>query len=149
MPSSATEDQSSLDATGADQDRYTPQAGVTETDPVPGEATDVPGDVVAAEDDDVETFEGFDDDQTFEDLHTRQTKATAVNAEAELVQRAPVRIFQNDAERDDYMAELVPIIPRRTQQRVSINGEWWNFIKGQEQFVPRSVMEHIRDKGLI
>ena len=143
VPSPATTEQSAADANAADPDRYQVQEGISDTDPLPGEPTDLPTDEDPS-DEDVEEFRGF------EDISTRPLRkgVGAVEAETRVIQ-APLVINRSEAEQEAYDAELVPIIPRVTQQRVSINGRWYNFVKGMEQFVERSVAEHIRSKGLI
>lgn len=144
VPSAATAAQSAADANDADPDRYQAAPGVTDTDPV---SVDEPTDIVTAEDDqgpdpvDDAEFAGF------EDINTRPKSVGSVKEER-LVQ-APVVINRTTAEEQEYQAELVPIIPRKTQQRNFINNTNYALVKGQEQFVPRSVADHFRDKGLI
>lgn len=139
VPSAATEGQSETDAMDADPDRHEAQAPITDTDPVPGETTDIPEGV------DVEEFNGF------EDIGTRPSRH--VGRAQEMVQeraiQAPVVINRTEAEQLAYDNELVPIIPRITRMRNSVNGQWYNLVKSQEQWVPRSVAEHFRSKGLL
>lgn len=161
VPSAATESQSQVDASAADPDRYQPQDGVTETDPVPGEETDIEADNDEDEDSDKEPGDDEDtgdddggDFQGFEDINTRPKRirregSDGGGAAVAVAERPVIEVSRTAEEHEQYQAELVPVIPRKTQQRVNIGGEWYNFIKGIEQFVPRSVADHIRDKGLI
>jgi hypothetical protein len=149
VPSAATETQSESDALTADPDRHEAQPGITETDPMPGEATDLPNgdgeETVAGTDEESEAdFNGFEDIGTRGPRHvsTKQSD-TALDR----VVQAPVVINRSVAEQEAYDNELVPIIPRRTQMRNYVGGVWYNLIKGQEQFVPRTVADHFRDKG--
>lgn len=154
VPSAATDEQSQVDAAAADPDRYRPQEGVTDTDPVAGEATDLPTDEnseLASEDDEPnDDAEEGDDFEGFEDINTR-TRNIRRPEESKVVAPERVRtvIDMTEEERERHAMELVPVIPRRTELRTSINGEWYNFKKGVEQFVPRAVAEHCAEKGLI
>jgi hypothetical protein len=161
IPSPATDSQSQEDALAGDSDRYQAGPGITETDPLPGEATDVGVEEAAllVEDADVDGDGNEDDDPEeedfggFEDLNQRQTKKGIASGGATKTVRAepvaPLVIQRSVADQEEYDMELVPIIPRITQQRVNIGGEWYNFIKGMEQFVPRAVADHLRSKGII
>jgi hypothetical protein len=140
VPSPATADQAVEDASAADPDRYRPGDGdYTGSDPLPGEATDVLG-----EDDDVyiapvveaadEPFTGFQDD---------------VAPPALRGHRPPQEISLTAQQRLEADNKLVPILPRRTVMRTYIGNKFWNFYKGQEQFVPASVRDHLQEKGVI
>lgn len=168
VPSPATVAQAEDDADVSDPERYQAQPGVTETDPAPGEATDLPVDGELQDDDavdaDAETDEAETDEDAaadegadfagFDDISERPSRRVKASAgappNAQMVQTvAATVIHRSEAAQEAYMAELVPIVPRITQQRVSINGEWYNFVKGMEQYVPRAVEEHLKSKGLI
>jgi len=150
VPSAATESQSQSDAQDADSDRYEAQLPVTETDAAPGEATDLPnitGDARVETVDDVgEDFSGFEDIST---RSPRHVSAVASPPPMERAIQAPVVVQRSAAEQEAHDREMEPIVPRRTQLRNYVGGQWYNLIKGQEQFVPRVVANHFREKGLI
>jgi hypothetical protein len=143
VPSAATETQSQADANALDTDRYAAQPGITDTDSLVTEASDVGEDTDTG--DDEEDFSDFEDIGERPPRHVSQKQG---HPEERLVQ-APVRINRTEVEQQEYDSELVPIIPRKTQMRNYVSGEWYNLIKGVEQFVPRSVERHFKDKGLI
>jgi hypothetical protein len=154
VPSPATIAQSEDDATLADPDRYQAQPGVTDTDPIEGEATDLPMDENVDDDElvDEDVVDGVEEEFTgFEDISERPRRVGALpNAQArQSTTLTPTVIHRSEAEQEAYDMELVPIVPRINQQRVNIGGQWYNFIKGMEQYVPRAVADHIRSKGLI
>lgn len=59
----------------------------------------------------------------------------------------PVKV--SAGEEKSHMAELVPILPRRSVGRVSISGQWVTLRKGVEQFVPRSVAHWLKEHDLV
>jgi hypothetical protein len=149
MPSAATEEQSQADVQAADPNLHLAEDVGAQTEPFPEEPTDV------LEGDTGEDFQGDNSEEEeeftqFEDLNTRSRGRVSMSPNdipQEMVQ--PVRIDRDAAEQEAYDTELIPIIPRRTQMRVSINGRWFNFTKGIEQFVPRYVADHIRERGYL
>lgn len=152
VPSAATTSQSESDALDADPDRHEAQPVVTATDAAPGEVSDVTESGVEESGVRVETDDAGEDFSGFEDIATRSPKhVSAVTAPPppDRAIQAPVVIHRSAAEQAAHDGEMVPIIPRRTQPRNYVSGQWYNLIKGQEQFVPRVVADHFRDKGLI
>jgi hypothetical protein len=153
VPSSATTVQSEADAQAADPDRYVSQEPITDTDAFPGQVTDLAGGddtvnhelaedeldaVEAAEAEEGAEFVGFADSSEIVDPPARAHKAVV-----------PVEVSLTAQEQFDADHKLVPVMPRRTVMRTNIGGKWWNFFKGQEQFVPAYVREHLSEKGVI
>jgi hypothetical protein len=156
VPSPATQEQSEQDAYVTDRDRYVgdrPADAIA--DPQPGEETDLVGgdDTVLGEepliDEDpdleggVDEEEGEEEFQGFIEPEDSQELVPAARAHRSRVVNTDYAALERDAN------TLVPIIPRRTLQRTKIGGKWYNFVKGQEQFVEKAIMEHIREKGVI
>lgn len=145
VPSAATDAQSQADAEAADPDRYEAQPDITGTDALPAEPTDT----VSVEEADADAADEADFGG-FEDIGVRGPKSVATkDSGAQRVIQAPVVIHRDAVEEAAFQNELVAIVPRKTQQRNFINNTNYALVKGQEQFVPRSVADHFRDKGLI
>lgn len=148
VPSAATAAQSRDDA--AESTEFPPaKPAETDSDPLPGQVTDIG----LEEDDDSDLdadgveIDAEEEFNGFEDLNTR-IHHVSQRAEPEIA-AVPLIINRTAEEQRQYDSELVPIIPRRTQMRVNIGGSWYNLVKGQEQFVPRPVADHFREKGLL
>lgn len=149
IPSPATQEQSQADAENADPDRYEPRDGAfTGTDPLPGQATDVIDDgnkIMTDEDDDT-----VDHIAEHEKLNNPPVDDTVAFAGFEEPARTPVVVVDAIAQQQLQDAdELVPVTPRRTVMRTKIGAKWYNFFKGQEQFVPAWVRDHLREKAVI
>lgn len=150
IPSPATAAQSSADAQRSDPDRYVPADGnQTDTDAHPHEATDL----ISGDDKIMNDV----DDEIVDHIAQAEAEATSDNdvvpftgfEEPEKRGHRPIVL---DAQAQEQLVddnELVPVMPRRTVMRTKIGSTWYNFIKGQEQFVPRYVRDHISEKGVI
>ena len=150
-------------------------APITATDAAVGEATDLTGadDTVIEdmEDDEVDHINAaeaeelaaagctcrFDLPQPFDPkcpVHGPESEKSADDAEVftgfeEPVRRKIVNVDLDAQKKYDDDHKLVPVIPRKTLLRTRIGTEWWNFIKGQEQFVPAWVRDHLVEKSVV
>lgn len=151
IPSPATVVQSQADAERSDPYRYVPDGDRTDTDAAPDEATDLLGG-------DDTVMQDADDD-TIDHIAEHEAMTTPVIEELtpfvgfdEPEARGVSRTVVIDAVAQQQLAdaeELVPVLPRRTVMRTKIGTKWYNFIKGQEQFVPGYVRDHLVEKAVI
>lgn len=152
IPSPATAEQSQADAERADPDRYQPRDGnQTMTDAQPGEVTDLAGgDNTIMSDLDDETIDHIEE---HEKLNNPAPAGDAGEVDFqgfdEPVVRTPVLVDAVAQKQLVDANELVPVMPRRTVMRTKIGRKWYNFIKGQEQFVPAFVRDHLIEKAVI
>ncbi len=158
VPSPATATQSQADAQAADPDRYRPQLGLTGSDAAPGEGTDLVGgdDTVIGDvdEDELEHIRAGEEDEVLRDAGVADEgvpfqgfdSPDLVTTRAHVL---PTTISMSESEKRAAEQEMVPVIPRRNVLRTKIGPDWYNFVKGQEQFVPGWVRDHLMEKGVI
>jgi hypothetical protein len=154
IPSPATAAQSQADAERSDPDRYVPRDDQTVTDAAPGESTDlISGDDKTMNDVDEEIVDHVDEAEAQRSSIAEGEEIPPFTGFDEPEQRGhatgPLLLDAAAQKRKVNDDELVPVMPRRTVMRTKIGPAWYNFIKGQEQFVPNYVREHLVEKGVI
>jgi hypothetical protein len=151
VPAPSTVDESQAAAQVTDADRYVPSEGsVTTSDALPGQATDlVGGDDTVLDDLDSTSVEQITEAENAA-VNSDSEDGIEFSGFAEPAKTLELTTVSLTAQQQTAIDnELMPVMPRRTVMRTSIGGKWWNFFKGQEQFVPKYVRDHLLEKGVI